>query len=88
MSPIATQRQIDKAANDDLIRKARLMEQGKPATESEIRSAAAMQGQRTAAANRLQAHGQTIDWDNYQPDSEIRSAWDDLPDDSPLPDAL
>lgn len=89
MSPIAHQRQIDKAANDDLISKYRDDQKGLPSTESERRSAAALQGQRTAAANRLQTHGESIDWDNYtQPDPEVRAAWDDLPDDIPLPDAL
>lgn len=64
---------------------------GEPLTEAERRSAGALQGQRTAAANRLQAHGSAPDWDHPQPstdDSEIRAAWDDLPEDSPLPEAL
>lgn len=63
---------------------------GEPVTEAERRAAGALQAPVTAAANRLQKHGQPIDWDNYQPDTdtEIRAAWDDLPDDVPLPDAL
>jgi len=86
----ADRRDVVQRLNDDLIRKARLMAEGKPATESEIRSASAQKGQRTAAANRLQTHGEAIDWDNFQPeqDTEIRSAWDDLPDEQPLPDAF
>lgn len=51
MSPIADQRQADKAANDDLIRKARLMQEGKPATEQEIRSASAAAGVTTRRIN-------------------------------------
>jgi hypothetical protein len=63
---------------------------GEPITEAERRAAGALQAPVTAAANRLQKHGEPIDWDNYQPetDSEIRAAWDDLPEDCPLPDAL
>lgn len=63
---------------------------GEPVTEAERRAAGALQAPITAAANRLQKHGEAIDWDNYQPesDTEIRAAWDDLPDDVPLPDAL
>jgi hypothetical protein len=60
-----------------------------PITEAERRTAGALQAPITAAANRLQAHGSAIDWDNYPAeDSEIHAAWDDLPDDVPLPDAL
>jgi hypothetical protein len=71
---------------------ARLMD-GKPVTPEEIqsaRSAAGTQAHRTAAANRLQTHGAPIDWDNYnpEPDEEIRNAWDDLPEDIELPEAL
>jgi hypothetical protein len=63
---------------------------GEALTEHERRSAGAVQGQRTAAANRLQSHAAQIDWDNYQPepDHEIRNAWDELPEDVELPDAL
>lgn len=88
MSPIAAQRQIQKASNDDLITKARLMAEGKPATDPEQRSAAAQQGQRTAAANRLQKHGIAQDWDNVDPTAEESSPWDDLPADTPIPDAF
>ena len=87
MSPIANQRQIDKAANDDLITKARLMAEGRPTTEAEKRSASAQQGQRTAAANRLQARGEDYDWANHKPAKPL-SAFDELPDDEPLPDAF
>ena len=65
---------------------------GEPVTPDEIhqsRVAAGQQAHRTAAANRLQTHGNAFDSDaSYQPDAEIRSAWDDLPDDAPLPDAF
>jgi len=64
---------------------------GEPVTAEEIHQAhvaAGHQGQRTAAANRLQAHGSPFDEAPYQPDAEIRSAWDDLPDEAPLPDAF
>jgi hypothetical protein len=62
-----------------------------PEERSAARTAAALQGQRTAAANRLHNHGKATDWDSYQADtddSEIRSAWDDLPEEVELPDAL
>jgi hypothetical protein len=61
-----------------------------PEDVAEARSAAGRQATRTAAANRLQGHGIEIDWDNYQPeeDTEIRNAWDELPEDYELPDAL
>ena len=67
---------------------------GKPVTAIELHEAhvsAAQQAHRTAAANRLQSHGSAVDWDNAnlaQSDPEIHAAWDDLPDDVPLPDAL
>jgi hypothetical protein len=87
MSPIAHQRQLDKAANDDLINKARLMAEGKPATEFERHQAAGLQGHRTAAANRLQDRGETPDWDTWQPAPQP-SAFDELPDDEPLPEGF
>ncbi len=87
MSPIAEKRQIDKAANDDLIRKHRLMTEGKPATDPERRSAAAMQGQRSAAANRLQSHGSAFDDGDYSP-AAAPSAFDSLGDEEDLPEAL
>lgn len=62
---------------------------GAPVTPDEItdaRIAAGQQGQRTAAANRLQDHGTAYDPDSYQPAAS--SAWDDLPDDYEVPDAL
>lgn len=55
MSPIATQRQIDKANNDDLIRKHRLATEGKPATEAEIRSEAAHRAVTTRRMGEYQA---------------------------------
>jgi len=66
---------------------------GKPITPDEIQSAriaSAAQGQRTAAANRLQEHGEATDWDTYQPteSAATSSPWDDLPDDYEVPDAL
>lgn len=75
----------------DLREHNRKVRDGEPVTPDAIyqaRVSAGQQGHRTAAANRLQAHGETIDWQTYQPDEEIRSAWDDLPDDAPLPDAF
>ena len=86
----ADRRDVVKRFNDDLIQKARDEAAGKPATEHERHVAAGQQAVRTAAANRLQAHGQATDWDNHPAaaDTEIRSAWDDLPDDVELPDAL
>lgn len=66
--------------------------QGRPITPDEIataRSESGKQGHRTAAANRLQAHGNPFDSESsYQPDEEIRCAWDALPDDIDLPDAF
>ena len=81
------------AARDLRAHNARVVS-GAPVTPEELaaaRSAAALQGQRTAAANRLQGHGTATDWDHYQPetdDPEIRSAWDDLPEEIELSDAL
>ncbi|MFU8894032.1 MAG: hypothetical protein ACNA8L_10425 [Luteolibacter sp.] len=89
MSPIANQRQIDKANNDDLIRKHRLATEGKPATEAEQRTAAGQQAHRTAAANRLQTHGTAQDWDApAEAVTTPTSAWDNLPDDDDLPSRL
>jgi len=62
-----------------------------PEEIAEARSEAGQKGARTAAANRLQGHGEAVDWDHIQSeteDSEIRSAWDDLPDDYEPPEAL
>jgi hypothetical protein len=87
MSPIANHRQIDKAANDDLILKHRLMTEGKAATDPERRAAGAVQGQRTAAANRLQAHGRAFDDASYSP-ATAPSAFDSLGDEEDLPEAL
>lgn len=64
---------------------------GEAVTPDEIanaRSASAQQGQRTAAANRLQTHGAAVDWDAELSTEDRPSAWDMLPDDDPLPDAL
>lgn len=67
---------------------------GLPVTPDEIRearTAAGQQAHRTAAAKRLQAHGTAQDWDHPGPDTddpEILSAWDNLPDEIDLPDAL
>jgi hypothetical protein len=88
---------------------------GKPVMPDEIaeaRSEAGKEGQRTAAANRLQSHGSAIDWDNFKQeedpspgnafdelpdgfwdddpsdDSDARAAWDDLPEDWQIPEAL
>lgn len=71
----------------------------KPTLPEEIaaaRSAAAMQGQRTAAANRLQGMAEDIDWDatsahDIGPDSLVTTAEDDdpysgLPDDADFSD--
>ena len=88
MQPVADRRDAVKRLNDDLITKARLDAAGKPATEREQRSAAAQKGQRTAAANRLQGHAKATDWDNAETVAAESSPWDDLPDDSPIPDAF
>lgn len=65
---------------------------GAPVTDMEIaeaRSEAGKQAHRTAAANRLQAHGSAVDWDTqpmgFTPDSD---PFADLPEDTDLPDAL
>jgi len=87
LAGLITERQAMKRHNDRLAA-------GQPVTPDEIRvarTAAGQQGQRTAAANRLQAHGTSHDWDSFQPDTddpEIRSAWDDLPEDMEVPDAI
>jgi hypothetical protein len=78
-------------AAKDLREHNRKLINGDPITPEEIHDshvAAGHQAHRTAAANRLQAHGNPFDSAPYQPDEEIRSAWDELPDDSPLPDAF
>ena len=87
MSPIATARQINKQANDDLIEKHRRVTEGKPATEAEKRSAAVRNGQRKAAAARLQEYGKSPDYDS-EPAQEEPTAFDQLPDDDQLPDAF
>jgi hypothetical protein len=66
---------------------------GKPVLPEDVaqaRTQAGKKGQSTAAANRLQSFGNAIDWDNYQPeeDAETRNAWDALPKDYEIPDAL
>ena len=60
---------------------------GEPVTEEERRAAGALQGQRTAAANRLQASAEDVNWDTYQP-AAPPSAFDELPDDEPLPEGF
>ena len=71
---------------------ARLAE-GKPVLPEEIaaaRVAAAEQGQRTAAANRLNEHGEARDWDTVEAPAE--PAWQDpfecLPDGTDFPDSI
>jgi len=86
LAGLIEQRTENKRHNDRLIA-------GAPVTPAEItaaRSAAGLQAARTAAANRLQTHADEIDWDTYDPtpDPEIRNAWDDLPTDTDLPEAL
>lgn len=89
MQEQADRRDVVKRFNDDLITKARLDAAGLPTTEHEKHVAAGQQASRTAAANRLQGHGTPVDWDNHEPDPEPSSnAWDDLPDDMDVPDAL
>jgi hypothetical protein len=65
---------------------------GAPVTPEELRQAhitAGHKAARTAAANHLQTHGTATDWDTYTPEPPSPSnAWETLPDDSPLPDAL
>jgi hypothetical protein len=64
---------------------------GDPITPEEIaqaRTASAQQGVRTAAANRLQTHGNPIDWDAEPAAISTPSAWDQLPDDEEIPEAL
>jgi hypothetical protein len=65
---------------------------GSPVTPEEVaaaRSAAAAQGHRTAAANRLQDHATATDWDAVEPDPvPVTAPWDDLAADEELPDAL
>jgi hypothetical protein len=82
----ADRRDVVKQLNDDLIKKARLDAAGEPTTEHERHSAAGQQATRTAAANRLHTHGPAFDAEAYTPAS--KSAWDDLPDEEDLPDAL
>ncbi|RYD19923.1 MAG: hypothetical protein EOP88_17190 [Verrucomicrobiaceae bacterium] len=86
----ADRRQVVKAMNDDLIMKARAEAKGEPATEAERHSAAGQKAARTAAANRLRKHGDEVDWDKAEmPASSARTtAFDKLPDDVELPDAL
>lgn len=61
-----------------------------PEERAAARSQSALQGQRTAAAHRLQAHGTPTDWDaDPDPVSSVPAhPWDALPDDEPLPDAF
>jgi hypothetical protein len=60
---------------------------GEPLTDPERRSAAAMQGQRSAAANRLQSHGSAFDDGDYSP-AAAPSAFDSLGEEEDLPEAL
>ena len=63
---------------------------GEAVTPDEIHQAhiaAGLQGQRTAAANRLQSHGEASEFDSYQP-AAAPSAFDSLPDDEELPEAF
>jgi hypothetical protein len=59
-----------------------------PDDVAEARSEAARQGQRTAAANRLKTHGGPVDWDAESTPAAESSAWDELPADDELPEAL
>ena len=62
-----------------------------PITPEELHQAASasgLKGARTAAANRLQEHGEARDWETYQPEQETQSAWDALPEDAELPAAF
>lgn len=63
---------------------------GAPVTPDEIHQAhvaAGQQGHRTAAANRLQGHGEATDWDAYQPPT-VTSAFDSLPDETEIPEGF
>lgn len=63
------------------------MVKGTPEDRAAARSASAQQGQRTAAANRMQDLAPATDWDTAQTSSQP-SAFDDLPDDDELPPAF
>lgn len=82
----------DVQAAQDLRAHNRNVIQGKPITPEEIhaaRVAAAQQGVKTAAANRLQDHGQVIDYHSIQPPEPV---WQDpfasLPEDNHFPDSI
>lgn len=85
LAPVIHQRMEMKAHNHRL-------EHGLPVTPEEIataRTAAGQQAHRTAAANRLQAHGQATDWDTHTPETPATtSIWDTLPEDQTLPEAF
>jgi hypothetical protein len=73
---------------------------GQPVLPEDVaaaRSESGKKGARTAAANRLQAHGKARDWDAEEPEAEAwqdplavlpSSPWDELPEDDDLPEAL
>jgi hypothetical protein len=84
MQPVADRRDAVATLNRDLIDRAN----GRiPAGSPEARSESARQGVRTAAANRLQAHGEAGDFSDYTPPVQP-SAFDSLPDDEELPEAF
>jgi hypothetical protein len=92
MEAIGDARTDARTANQEMVKTALdLTREDRRRTKTAARSAAAVQGHRTAAANRLQDLSEPTDWDSYQPDTtdpEIRSAWDDLPEEIDLPDAF
>lgn len=67
------------------------LKDGKPVLPEEIaaaRTEAGHKGRRTAAANRLQGHGDAVDWDTATDAAPSASVFDSLPDDIDLPDAF
>lgn len=85
----ADRRDAVKQLNDDLITKARAEAAGDPATEHEKRVAAAAKAQRTAAANRLNQHGDAVDWDVCEdPAPASLNPFGDLPEDDDFPESI
>jgi hypothetical protein len=94
MQPVADRRQAVRDLNADIIDAVKDLQAERAILSPseklrEARAASAEQGQRTAAANRMQKYGEANDWEIIQPtEAATSSAWDDLPDDTDLPDAL
>lgn len=80
------------ADREEMKRTNQRLKEGKavlPEEIAEARAEAGRKGARTAAANRLQEHGEAIDWDAVPDESDV---WEDplafLPEDNHFPDSI